>query len=69
MSPPVLSIEDLYVKVAWSSPFANYEEITTFRVLLEDKNGDFNEVIELCNGALEDNFTNELCLIPMTSFI
>ena len=36
MSPPILSIEDLYVKISWSTPFANYEPILEYRVLLED---------------------------------
>ena len=67
-SPPVVALEDLYVKVSWTLPFANYEDITSVIVLLQDSTSTFVEVTSLCNGADPDTFTVRVCLIPMYSF-
>lgn len=56
-------MEDLYVKISWSTPFANYQPVTSFIVVLVDANGDFIEVKSLCDGADATTFSNSFCLI------
>ena len=61
-------MEDLYVKISWTEPFANYSPITSYVVYLIDSQQAYVEVTSLCDGSNIDNVMNRYCLIPMYEF-
>ena len=64
----MVALEDLYVKISWPTPFANYQPVTSFIVQIIDANGDFVEAASLCNGSDASTFADSFCLIQMSSF-
>ena len=58
----------MYVKISWTTPFANYDPVKYFILLIKDATNNFIEVKSYCDGAVEPIFTNQYCLIPMNKF-
>ena len=40
-----------------------------YEILLEDSNGDYREVLSLCDGSDYATIANLYCLIPMNAFL
>jgi len=66
MVAPVVTLDGLYVKIAWTPPTANNDPITSYQVLIEDATNTYIEDTAVCDGADATNFANLFCRVPMT---
>lgn len=62
---PVVSVADANVKIEWTAPFANYRDVTSYRILIKTKAGDYIERTDLCNGVAQASV--RFCLVDMHS--
>lgn len=61
----MLSIVDIYVKIAWVAPFDNHVPITGFKVLIKTSSGQYEEFTDVCDGQDSLNIYNSFCTVSM----
>lgn len=63
--PPTTIINNQNVKVAWTEPNDNYEQIYAYQVLLKQSDGDYSELSTFCDGSNQVSFELKACEIPL----
>lgn len=66
MLAPTTIINDIYIKISWTTPFSNYLPITSYIVLFKINNGTYVEQKGLCDGSDSTSMTLNFCTVPMT---
>lgn len=62
----VTSVYLTYIKVAWTAPFANYQQIASYEVQIKDNGtGIFAENKALCDGTNSEVLSTLQCLVPI----
>jgi hypothetical protein len=64
-----VTIQKIYAEIKWDAPFANYDEITGYSVLIKNGAGDFVDATLECNNQFLQRTTDTECLIGMTELI
>jgi len=68
LDAPVVTLEGLYVKIAWTALSDNNASILSYKVLIEDKDGSYIEDVNACDGSSATVLANEYCLVDMDKF-
>lgn len=48
---PTTVVTDIYIVIKWVAPFDNYLPITSYQILLLQKDGEYTELPSLCDGS------------------
>ena len=63
------SIDGLYVKIAWTAPSDNYDQITRYEILIQTKAGEWIPNTETCDGADETIKSQTECWVSLASLL
>jgi hypothetical protein len=69
MEPAVTTIENIYVKIAWTKPNDNGAAITRYYILIVSNSGSGFAESPNCDGNNIVTFANEYCLVLMSELI
>ena len=65
-SAPTTSLNNIFVRIDWTSPDSNSGTINGYRVYIADSNGNFLLETTYCNGLIEPVLSQTYCDMPMT---
>jgi hypothetical protein len=65
-SAPTTSVSNIYVKIAWSAPYANSGTINGYQVYIANTAGTFLLESTYCYGLSAPVLTQMYCLVPMS---
>jgi hypothetical protein len=58
---------DTYIRISWSSPYNNSNDIDAYQILIKQADGTYSELIAECNGALLAIITQQYCDVQMST--